>query len=56
MTQLCSQDNTEDSALILSVLNGINGSVFKKGFLYSCSSINEFKQKLKIYEKLRNDS
>lgn len=52
MKQSCSQGNIEGSALIQCY---INDSVFKKSFSYGCHNIHEFNQKLKIYEKLRND-
>lgn len=53
MKQLHSQGNVEESALLLSVINVIKYCIFKISILYGYSNIYEFKQKLKIYEKLR---
>ena len=55
MKQLCSHGNTEDEALMQYFINEINDSVLKKTFLYGCMNIEEFKQKLKVFEKTRRD-
>ena len=55
MKQLCSHGNTEDEALMQYFINEINDSVLKKTFLYGCMNIEEFKQKLKVYEKIKTD-
>ena len=46
MKQLCSRGNVEDDALMQYVINGINDSVLKKSYLYGCTNLDEFKQKL----------
>ena len=55
MKQLCSRGNVEDDSLMQYVINGINDSVLKKSYLYGCTNLDEFKQKLKVYEKIKTD-
>lgn len=50
--QLCSCGNVKD---FTQLQYRIEDPVFKKSFLYGCQNIYEFRQNLKIYEKLRFD-
>ncbi|GBN99704.1 hypothetical protein AVEN_199583-1 [Araneus ventricosus] len=56
MKQLCNRGNVEDAALMHYVINGIPDSVFRKSILYGCENLSEFKQKLRVYEKMRSDN
>ncbi|GFX98456.1 retrovirus-related Pol polyprotein from transposon 17.6 [Trichonephila clavipes] len=42
----------DDQSLILHCINGIPDSNYNELILYACKSISEFKEKLKIYEKV----
>ncbi|GBO46567.1 Retrovirus-related Pol polyprotein from transposon 17.6 [Araneus ventricosus] len=55
MKQLCTRGNVEDTALMQYVINGIPDSVIRKSILYGCQNLSEFKQKLRVYEKMRSD-
>ncbi|GBM74782.1 hypothetical protein AVEN_144422-1 [Araneus ventricosus] len=55
MKQLCTRGNVEDTALMQYVINGIPDSVIRKSILYGCQNLSEFKQKLRVYEKMRFD-
>ncbi|GBO28111.1 hypothetical protein AVEN_159856-1 [Araneus ventricosus] len=55
MKQLCNRGNVEDTALLQYVINGIPDSVIRKSILYGCQNLSEFKQKLRVYEKMRSD-
>ncbi|GBM14589.1 hypothetical protein AVEN_34996-1 [Araneus ventricosus] len=52
MRGLAHKGSLDDSSLIEYVINGIPDSSNNKIILYSCKSIPEFKEKLKIFEKL----
>ncbi|GBN27272.1 Retrovirus-related Pol polyprotein from transposon 17.6 [Araneus ventricosus] len=56
MRDLAHKGSLDDSSLIEYVINGIPDSSNNKIILYGCKSIPEFKEKLKIYEKLFNTS
>ncbi|GBM91690.1 hypothetical protein AVEN_257233-1 [Araneus ventricosus] len=56
MRDLAYKGSLDDSSLIEYVINGIPDSSNNKIILYGCKSIPEFKEKLKIYEKLFNTS
>lgn len=56
MKNLCSRGNIEDSALIDYIIKGIPDSVFKKSILFGCTTLSEFRAKLKIYDRIRNES
>ncbi|GBL82273.1 hypothetical protein AVEN_252448-1 [Araneus ventricosus] len=56
MRDLAHKGSLDDSSLIEYVVNGIPDSSNNKIILYGCKSIPEFKEKLKIYEKLFNTS
>ncbi|GBN74107.1 Transposon Ty3-I Gag-Pol polyprotein, partial [Araneus ventricosus] len=52
MKQLCTRGNVEDTALMQYVINGIPDSVFRKSILYGSQNLSEFKQKLRVYDKM----
>ncbi|GBO22891.1 Transposon Tf2-9 polyprotein [Araneus ventricosus] len=56
MRDLAHKGSLDDSSLIEYVINGIPDLSNNKIILYGCKSIPEFKEKLKIYEKLFNTS
>ncbi|KAF8785875.1 hypothetical protein HNY73_011372 [Argiope bruennichi] len=56
MRDLAHKGSLDESSLIDNVINGIPDSSNNKIILYGCKSISEFKDKLKIYEKLFNAS
>ncbi|GBO12528.1 Retrovirus-related Pol polyprotein from transposon 17.6 [Araneus ventricosus] len=56
LRDLAHKGSLDDSSLIEYVINGIPDSSNNKIILYGCKSIPEFKEKLKIYEKLFNTS
>ncbi|GBM06350.1 hypothetical protein AVEN_121389-1 [Araneus ventricosus] len=55
MNQLCNRGNVEDAPMIQYVISGIPYSVIRKSNLYGCQDLSEFKQKLRVYEKMRSD-
>lgn len=55
MRQLASRGNIEDAALIQYIINGINDRQENKLILYGCKNLIEFKDKLKVYEKIKSD-
>ncbi|GBM11655.1 hypothetical protein AVEN_16962-1 [Araneus ventricosus] len=55
MKQLCNCGNVEDTAFMQYVMNGVPHSVIRKSILYGCHNLSEFKQKLRVYEKMRSD-
>ncbi|GBN12277.1 hypothetical protein AVEN_66316-1 [Araneus ventricosus] len=55
MKELCSSGKIEDAALMHYVIKGINDRQENKTILYGCKNLNEFKEKLKVYEVIKRD-
>ncbi|GFU55346.1 transposon Ty3-G Gag-Pol polyprotein [Trichonephila clavipes] len=55
MKELCNSGKIDDSALMYYVIKGINGRQENKIILYGCNNLTQFKEKLKIYDAIKND-
>lgn len=55
MKEMCSRGGLEDSALIQYVINGLEDSSLNKAILYGCKTLREFREKLRIYERIKTD-
>ncbi|GBL66333.1 hypothetical protein AVEN_162785-1 [Araneus ventricosus] len=55
MKELCSSGKIEDAVLMHYVIQGINDRQENKTILYGCKNLLEFKEKLKVYEVIKND-
>ncbi|GFY20196.1 elongation factor 2 [Trichonephila clavipes] len=55
MKELCNSGKIDDSALMHYVIKGINDRQENKIILYGCNILTLFKEKLKIYEAIKND-
>ena len=56
MRELGNVGKIEDAALMQYIINGLNDRPENKLILYGCKNLREFRDKLKIYEKVKNDS
>ncbi|GFV16509.1 transposon Tf2-6 polyprotein [Trichonephila clavipes] len=54
MKELCNSVKIDDSALVHYVIKGINDRQENKIILYGCNNLAQFKEKLKIYDAIKN--
>ncbi|GFY57157.1 CCHC-type domain-containing protein [Trichonephila inaurata madagascariensis] len=55
MKEISQQSNIDDQALITYIIKGINDSTQNKIMLFGCTSIIEFKTKLRVYETYKRE-
>lgn len=56
MREIATRGEIEKEALFQYVIDGIDDQSMNKGVLYGARNMREFKEKLKIYEKIRTKS
>ncbi|XP_018357329.1 PREDICTED: uncharacterized protein LOC108757418 [Trachymyrmex cornetzi] len=56
MEEIASRGNIEDEALYCYIVDGIEDSTINKNILYGAKNAKEFKEKLKVYEKIKAKS
>ncbi|GFY40076.1 transposon Ty3-G Gag-Pol polyprotein [Trichonephila inaurata madagascariensis] len=55
MKEISQQSSIDDKALITYIIKGINDSTQNKAMLFGCTSIIEFKTKLRVYETYKRE-